>query len=44
LAQLGRPAATGDVVAWNDVRVEVRTVAGFGVGDAVITKVPRSSA
>lgn len=38
LAELGRPAAVGDVVTWNGVRFEVKTVAGLGVGDAVITK------
>jgi len=38
LSELGRPAAVGDVVVWNGVRFEVRTVAGLGVGDAVITK------
>jgi CBS domain containing-hemolysin-like protein len=39
LAELGRPAAAGDIVLWNNVRIEVRTPAGLGVGDAVITKV-----
>ena len=39
LSELGRPAAAGDVVLWKSVRIEVRTVAGLGVGDAVITKV-----
>jgi CBS domain containing-hemolysin-like protein len=38
LTELGRPAAVGDVVTWNGVRFEVRTVAGLGVGDAAITK------
>ena len=38
LTELGRPAAAGDVVIWENVRIEVRTVAGLGVGDAVITK------
>jgi CBS domain containing-hemolysin-like protein len=40
LEQLGRPAVAGDVVTWGPVRIEVTTVAGRGVGDAVITKVP----
>jgi CBS domain containing-hemolysin-like protein len=40
LATLGRPAAVGDVVTWNNVRFEVTAVAGAGVADAVITKVP----
>jgi CBS domain containing-hemolysin-like protein len=38
LKELGRPAAVGDVVTWNGVRFEVRTVAGLGVGDAMLTK------
>ena len=38
LTQLGRPAAVGDIVTCNDVRVEVKTVAGLGVGDAVVTR------
>jgi CBS domain containing-hemolysin-like protein len=38
LTELGRPAAVGDVVTWNGVRFEVRTVAGLGVGEAMITK------
>jgi CBS domain containing-hemolysin-like protein len=38
LTELGRPAAAGDVVVWKDVRIEVKTVAGLGVGEAVITK------
>ena len=38
LTELGRPAAVGDVVTWNGVRFEVRTVVGLGVGEAVITK------
>ena len=38
LTELGRPAAVGDVVTWNGIRVEVKSVAGLGVGDAVITK------
>ena len=39
LAQLGRPAVVGDVVTWNNVRIEVTEVAGAGVADAVMTKV-----
>jgi CBS domain containing-hemolysin-like protein len=39
LALLGRPAATGDVVTWQNVRIEVTAVAGAGVADAVVTKV-----
>ena len=38
LTELGRPAAAGDVVVWNGVRVEVRTVAGLGVGDAIVSR------
>jgi CBS domain containing-hemolysin-like protein len=42
LALIGRPAAVGDVVTWNDARIEVIAVAGRGVQDAAITVVPRS--
>jgi CBS domain containing-hemolysin-like protein len=38
LAELGRPPAVGDVVVCNNVRIEVKTLSGLGVGDAVITK------
>jgi len=37
LALLGRPAAVGDVVTWNNVRIEVTAVAGRGVDDAGLT-------
>jgi CBS domain containing-hemolysin-like protein len=37
LTELGRPATVGDVVTWNNVRIEVTGVAGLGVGDAVLT-------
>jgi CBS domain containing-hemolysin-like protein len=37
LVRLGRPAAVGDVVTWNNARIEVTAVAGRGVADAVIT-------
>ena len=40
LLLLGRPAAVGDAVAWHNVRIEVTAVAGRGVADAVITRVP----
>jgi CBS domain containing-hemolysin-like protein len=39
LALLGRQAAVGDVVTWNNVRIEVTAVAGSGVGDSVMTKI-----
>jgi magnesium and cobalt exporter, CNNM family len=39
LTELGRPASVGDVVVWNNVRIVVRTVAGLGVGDALLTRV-----
>ena len=42
LALLGRPAAVGDVVTWNNARIEVIAVAGRGVQDAAITMVPQS--
>ena len=37
LALLGRPAAAGDVVTWNNVRIEVTAVAGRGVADTALT-------
>jgi CBS domain containing-hemolysin-like protein len=37
LALLGRPAAVGDVVTWNNVRMEVTALAGRGVADAALT-------
>jgi CBS domain containing-hemolysin-like protein len=36
LLLLGRPAVVGDVVTWNDVRVEVTATAGRGVSEAVL--------
>ena len=41
LALAGRPAAVGDVVTWNDARIEVIAVAGRGVQDAALTASPR---
>jgi len=38
LTELGRPATAGDVVVWNSIRVEVRTAAGLGVGDAIVSR------
>jgi CBS domain containing-hemolysin-like protein len=40
LTELGRPAAVRDVVNWNGIRVEVTSLAGLGVGDAIITRLP----
>jgi CBS domain containing-hemolysin-like protein len=37
LALLGRPAEVGDVVTWNNVRIEVTAVAGRGVADTAVT-------
>jgi CBS domain containing-hemolysin-like protein len=37
LLLLGRPAIQGDVVTWKNVRIEVATVAGRGVRDAVLS-------
>jgi CBS domain containing-hemolysin-like protein len=37
LALLGRPASVGDVVTWNNVRIEVTAVASRGVADAALT-------
>ena len=38
LLLLGRPALLGDVVTWNQVRVEVTKVAGRGVAEAMMTR------
>ena len=43
LKELGRPAAVGDVVAWNGVRIEVTAVAERGVGEAVMTRLPAAA-
>ena len=40
LLLLSRPASVGDIVTWNNIRVEVTAVAGRGVGEAVITRLP----
>lgn len=40
LLLLGRPAAVGDTVTWQNVRIEVTAVAGRGVAHAVVTRVP----
>jgi CBS domain containing-hemolysin-like protein len=40
LALLDRPAAVGDVVTWGHVRIEVTAVAGRGVAEAAMTKLP----
>jgi CBS domain containing-hemolysin-like protein len=37
LLLLGRPAAPGDAVTWKNVRIEVVSVAGRGVGEAILT-------
>jgi len=44
LALLGRPAQVGDVVTWGQVRIEVTTVAGRGVSEAAMTKLPALNA
>ena len=43
LLLLGRPAAEGDVVYWNQVRIEVTGVAGRGVAEALLTARPNTS-
>jgi CBS domain containing-hemolysin-like protein len=43
LLRLGRPALLGDVVTWNQVRVEVTKVAGRGVAEALLTRTPHSA-
>jgi len=40
LLLLGRPAAVGDAVTWQQVRIEVTAVAGRGVDAALVTRVP----
>ena len=40
LLLLGRPAVKGDVVAWNNVRIEVTATAGRGVAEATLTRLP----
>jgi magnesium and cobalt exporter, CNNM family len=37
LLLLGRPAAAGDAVTWRNVRIEVVSAAGRGVGEAVLS-------
>ena len=36
LLLLGRPAAVGDTVTWNNIRVEVTGIAGRGVSEAIV--------
>jgi CBS domain containing-hemolysin-like protein len=38
LLLLGRPAQKGDVVTWNQVRIEVATSVGRGVGEALMSR------
>ena len=38
LLMVGRPAMLGDVVTWNQVRVEVTKIAGRGVAEALLTR------
>jgi CBS domain containing-hemolysin-like protein len=40
LLLLGRPALVGDAVTYRDVRVEVASVAGRGVLEAIVTETP----
>jgi CBS domain containing-hemolysin-like protein len=44
LALLDRPAQVGDVVSWGHVRIEVTAVAGRGVAEAAMTKLPTPNA
>jgi CBS domain containing-hemolysin-like protein len=44
LALLDRPAQVGDVVTWGHVRIEVTAVAGRGVAEAAMTKLPTPKA
>jgi CBS domain containing-hemolysin-like protein len=43
LLRLGRPAQLGDVVTWNQIRVEVTRLAGRGVAEALLTRSPMPS-
>jgi CBS domain containing-hemolysin-like protein len=44
LALLGRPAAVGDAVTWNNVRIEVTAVASRGVADTALTyRIPQQN-
>jgi CBS domain containing-hemolysin-like protein len=43
LLLLGRPALLGDVVTWNQVRIEVTKVAGRGVAEALLTRTTPNS-
>jgi CBS domain containing-hemolysin-like protein len=40
LSLLGRPAASGDVVTFKGVRIEVTSTTGLGVADVAMTKIP----
>jgi CBS domain containing-hemolysin-like protein len=40
LLLLGRPAAIGDAVTWNNVRIEVTATVGRGVSEAIVRAVP----
>ena len=40
LLLLGGPAAVGDVVDWQNLRIEVVATAGRGVADALVTRMP----
>jgi CBS domain containing-hemolysin-like protein len=40
LALLDRPAVVGDTVTWGHVRIDVTAVAGRGVAEATMTKLP----
>jgi len=40
LALLDRGAQVGDVVTWGHVRIEVTAVAGRGVAEAAMTRLP----
>jgi CBS domain containing-hemolysin-like protein len=40
LLLLNRPAHNGDVVTWRNVRIEVASTAGRGVGEALLSVKP----
>jgi len=43
LLLLGRPAAVGDTVVYNNVKIEVTAVAGRGVQEAVLSVLPQQA-
>jgi magnesium and cobalt exporter, CNNM family len=44
LTLLGRPTTVGDTVTWQNARIDVTAVAGRGVAEAILTRLPDSRA